>query len=103
MSKIRIQLLAATAAIATARLIGGTTAWASTTAHPHGQVTARPDTTIVGTGFGQGATAAKAEHAAQVDLVSNYNGCQLPPNLVYDTDSNGLWSAEVSATCQHIN
>jgi hypothetical protein len=105
MSKIRIQLLAATAAIATATLIGGTVAGASAAAVPHvwGQVTARPDTTIEGEGLGTGATAAKAKQAAQDDLVANFNGCHLPPNLVYDTDSNGVWSAEVTSTCLHEN
>jgi hypothetical protein len=106
MSKIRIQLLAAAAAIAATTLTGGTTAWASTAAGPHiqAQGTIRPNTTIEGKGFGTGATAAKAQHAAQVDLISNYGGCQLPVTVVYDTeDAPGAWSAEVTATCAHTN
>lgn len=81
-----IPALAAAALIATASFAGGATARA----------------TVVGYGWGFGTTAATAEGAAQKDLVSNYRGCELPPNLVYDREvSPGSWEAEVTATCAY--
>lgn len=84
--KILIPVLAAGALITTASITGEATAWA---------------TTIAGYGEGYGSTAAAAEGAAQKDLVANYRGCHLPANLVYDTETNGVWHARVTATCAY--
>lgn len=90
-SKLLSLALAVAAMLATASVTGEATARAGTT------------TTIIGYGTGSGSTAAAAELAAKRDLISNYHGCQLPPNLVYDTDDGGLWNARVTATCQWAN
>jgi hypothetical protein len=83
MSRLRIQLLAATALVAAVSFAGGTAALAS----------------IGGEGFGTGPTALAAEHAAWLDLHGNYSGCT-PPFLAYDTQNpDGTWSAEVTAVC----
>jgi hypothetical protein len=101
MSRLRIQLLTATA-LAAASLAGGTAASASAAARPHVQVQARPDT-VGGEGFGTGATALAAEHAADAALHGDYFGCTQPV-LVYDTQNpDGTWSAEVAAVCQGFN
>jgi hypothetical protein len=44
---------------------------------------------------------AAAEGAAQKDLVANYRGCHLPANLIYDTETNGVWHARVTAPCAY--
>ncbi len=54
---------------------------------------------VVGYGLGTGSTAAAAEKAATMDLIANFEGCNLPPGLVYDRGSGTSWLAEVSSTC----
>jgi hypothetical protein len=85
--KILIPALAATALFTTASVAGGGTAWAN----------------VTGTGFGSGPTAAKAENAAKQDLVGNFHGCKEPAQLVYDTETNGVWNAEVNSSCEWAN
>ena len=87
MRRLRIQLLAATGLIATASFAGSSAAWAS----------------VGGEGYGTGATALAAQHAATRALNGDFSGCN-QPTLVYDTQNpDGTWSAEVTAVCQGRN
>jgi O-glycosyl hydrolase len=100
MSRLRIQLLVATALVATASFAGGTAASAAAEQHVQAQVQARPGV-VGGFGYGTGATALAAEHAADEALHGDYFGCSTPV-LVYDTENpDGTWSAEVSAVCKN--
>jgi len=104
MSRLRIQLLAATALIAAASFAGGTAASASAAARPHvqPQVQARAGD-FPGVGDGTGATALAAKQDAIKVLHGDYSGCDTP-FLKYDTQNpDGTWSAEVTATCEYAN
>jgi hypothetical protein len=85
--KIVVPALALTAMFTTASIAGGANAWAN----------------ITGTGFGSGSTATAAENAAKRDLVGNFHGCKQPAQLVYDTESHGVWNAEVNSSCEWAN
>jgi hypothetical protein len=101
MSRIWFGSLTAAAVIAATSFLGGTTVWASATAHSpvHAHVTAQPEV-FEAHGFGQGPTAAAAKTAASDDLRGNYRGCATPFALNYDTQGpDGMWSAEVSTSC----
>ncbi len=103
MRRLPIQLLTAAAFASAISLIGVSAGQASATARPHpGVHVANRPNLITGTGFGTGHTSAAARDTAIVDLDMNYFGCT---NIfvVFDTQgSNGIWSAEVSATCGGI-
>jgi hypothetical protein len=104
MSRLRIQLLAATALIAAALFTGGAAAMASTAARPHvpAHVLAGPRS-IGATDWGDGATAAAAQQAATQALHGDYFGCE-EVYLVSDTDNgDGTWTAEVSSVCRGYN
>jgi hypothetical protein len=102
MSRLRIQLLAATALAATAALAGGTAASASAAARPQAQTQARPRW-IAAYDYGTGPTAQAAQHAATVALHGDYFGCNTP-TLVYDDQlPDGTWTAEVAAACEGYN
>jgi hypothetical protein len=83
-SKVRIPVLTAAALITAASITSGAAAQAA----------------FEGYGFGTGTSATEAKFAAQRDLIGNFSGCSLPPNVVYDRGSGTTWSAEVSSICQ---
>src|ERR1700735_4512750 len=100
MSRLRIQLLAATALIAAASFAGGTAASAAPRPHVQPQVQARAGD-FPGVGDGTGATALAAKQDAIKVLHGDYSGCDTP-FLKYDTQNpDGTWSAEVTATCEY--
>jgi|ERR1700722_7004820 len=104
MSRLRVQLLAATALIAAASFTGGATAVASPAARPHfpAHVIARPRS-VGAFDWGQGPTAAAAQRAATKALHGDYFGCG-EVYLVSDTDNgDGTWTAEVSSVCEGFN
>jgi hypothetical protein len=103
MGRLRIAVPVAAALAATALFAGGTVASASATARPHVQAQVRPDN-FQGQGLGDGPTAAAARLDAKENLVGTFSGCIQPFVLLYDTeDSDGIWWAEMVATCSGYN
>ena len=81
----------AAALVMAAALIGGTASAAA------GSVT------LIGTGWGTGATLTAAQSAANRDLIGSYSGCKAPFVLA-DSGQNpdGTWFAQVKANCTGI-
>ena len=101
MRRLPLQLL--TAAAFASAVSFGVSAGQGSAARPHPQVhvTNRPNL-ITGTGFGTGTSSAEARNRAIEDLETNYFGCTNIA-VLHDTEgSNGIWSAEVTATCGGI-
>jgi hypothetical protein len=87
MSRLRIKLLAATTLVAAATFAGGSAAWAD----------------VGATEWGTGPTAAAAESAAIHFLHDDYNGCGQIALLSDTQNSDGTWTAEISAVCRGFN
>ncbi len=93
MRALQIVTRASAALITAAGLTCGTVAVAS--ASP--SVTKYPCT-----GIGTGSTAAAAQGNANNDLFNSYEHVYPPLILVSDTESGGVWYAEVKANCSGI-